>query len=304
LSFEVHILGSNSAAPAHGRHHTSQVLKIQDLQIMIDCGEAAQIQMKKYGLRKNRLSHIFISHLHGDHFLGLMGLLSTMHLNGRKTDLYLYGPVGLSEIISLQLKYANTRLSYPIHFQELRGDQSELILDHPKITVQTIPLQHRIPCTGFLIKEKPKPKRLRKEKVSELSVRDINILKKGEDVLDESGQLKLKNSDYTLPAKRSRSYAYCSDTKYNEEIIPLVKEVDLLYHEGTFLHENLERAEATFHTTAKQAGIFAKKANVGQLLIGHFSNRYKELHPLLEEAQKEFSNTQLAEEGKVFSIEE
>jgi len=304
LSFEVHILGSNSAAPAHGRHHTSQVLKIQDLQIMIDCGEAAQIQMKKYGLRKNRLSHIFISHLHGDHFLGLMGLLSTMHLNGRKTDLYLYGPVGLSEIISLQLKYANTRLSYPIHFQELRGDRSELILDHPKITVRTIPLQHRIPCTGFLIKEKPKPKRLRKEKVSELSVRDINILKKGEDVMDESGQLKLRNSDYTLPAKRSRSYAYCSDTKYNEEIIPLVKEVDLLYHEGTFLHENLERAEATFHTTVKQAGIFAQKANIGQLLIGHFSNRYKDLQPLLEEAQKEFANTELAEEGKIFTIEE
>jgi ribonuclease Z len=274
------------------------------MQIMIDCGEATQLQMKRYGLRKNRLSHIFISHLHGDHFLGLMGLLSTMHLNGRKTALYLYGPVGLSEIISLHLKYANTRLSYPIHFQELKGDQSELILDHPKITVQTIPLQHRIPCTGFLIKEKPKPKRLKKEKVSELRVRDINILKKGEDVLDESGNLKFKDTDYTLPAKKSRSYAYCSDTKYNEDIIPLVKEVDLLYHEGTFLHDNLERAESTFHTTAKQAGIIAQKANVGQLLIGHFSNRYKELQPLLEEAQKEFANTALAEEGKVFTIEE
>lgn len=304
MSFEVHILGSNSAAPAHGRHHTSQVLQIQDMQIMIDCGEGTQLQMKRYGLRKNRLSHIFISHLHGDHFLGLMGLLSTMHLNGRKTDLYLYGPIGLSEIIQLHLKYANTRLSYRIHFKELKGDQSELILDHPKITVKTIPLQHRIPCTGFLIKEKPKPKRLRKERVKELGVRDINILKRGEDVLDESGNLKFKNSDYTLPAKHSRSYAYCSDTKYNEEIIPLVKDVDLLYHEGTFLHDNLERAEATFHTTAKQAGVFAQKANAGQLLIGHFSNRYKELQPLLEEAKNEFSNTSLAEEGKVFIIEE
>jgi len=304
LSFEVHILGANSAAPAHGRHHTSQVLRIQDLQIMIDCGEATQLQMKKYGLRKNRLSHIFISHLHGDHFLGLIGLLSTMHLNGRKTDLFLYGPVGLSEIISLHLKYANTRLSYQIHFKELDSEQSKLILDHPKLTVHTIPLDHRIPCTGFLIKEKPKPKKLKKEKVSELGVRDINILKKGEDVLDEAGNVKFKNSDYTLPAKRSRSYAYCSDTKYNEAIIPLVKEVDLLYHEGTFLHDNLERALATFHTTAKQAGIFAQKANIGQLLIGHFSNRYKELSPLLEEAQKEFRNTALAEEGKVFTIEE
>ena len=155
-----------------------------------------------------------------------------------------------------------------------------------------------------MIKEKPKPKRLIKEKVSKLGVRDINILKKGEDVLDESGNLKFKNSEYTLPAKHSRSYAYCSDTKYNEAIIPLVKGVDILYHEGTFLHDNLERAEATFHTTAKQAGMFAQKANVGQLLIGHFSNRYKELTPLLEEAQNEFSNTALAEEGKVFTIEE
>ncbi|HET8860523.1 ribonuclease Z [Marivirga sp.] len=304
MSFEVHILGSNSAAPAHGRHHTSQILQIQDLQIMIDCGEGTQLQMKKYGLRKNRLSHIFISHLHGDHFLGLMGLLSTMHLNGRKTDLYLYGPEGLSEIIQLHLKYANTRLNYQIHFRELKGEQSEMILDHPKITVQTIPLQHRIPCTGFLIREKPKPKRLIKEKVSALGVRDINILKRGEDVFDESGKLKFKNEDYTLPAKRSRSYAYCSDTKYSEDIIPLVKEVDLLYHEGTFLHDNLERAEATFHTTAKQAGVFAQKANVGQLLIGHFSNRYKELQPLLEEAKEEFMNTALAEEGKVFILEE
>ncbi|WMN07395.1 ribonuclease Z [Marivirga arenosa] len=304
MSFEVHILGSNSAAPAHGRHHTSQVLCIQDLQIMIDCGEATQLQMKKYGLKKNRLSHIFISHLHGDHFLGLIGLLSTMHLNGRKTDLYLYGPVGLSEIIQLHLKYANTRLSYKIHFKELQGEESELILDHPKISVYTIPLQHRIPCTGFLIKEKPKPKKLIKDRISELSVQHINTLKKGKDVVDDTGKVIYKNTDYTLPAKKSRSYAYCSDTKYNEDIIPLVDSVDLLYHEGTFLHENLERAEATYHTTAKQAAIFAQKAKVGKLLIGHFSNRYKDLSPILEEAKTEFDNTALAEEGKVFTIEE
>src|SRR5690554_4123206 len=186
------------------------------MQIMIDCGEGTQLQMKKYGVKKNRLSHIFISHMHGDHFLGLMGLLSTMHLNGRKTDLNLYGPVGLAEIIRLHLKYSTTRLSYRIHFHEIDGEQSELILDHPKITVHTIPLQHRIPCTGFLIREKPKPKRLRKERIGKLSVRDINILKRGEDVLDEDGVLKYKNSEYTFPAKRCRSYAYCSDTRYNE----------------------------------------------------------------------------------------
>ena len=271
---------------------------------MIDCGEGAQLQMKRYGLRKNRLSHIFISHLHGDHFLGLVGLLSTMHLNGRKQELFLYGPPGLSEIISLHLKYASTRLSYPVHFKELDNRSSELILDHKKITVRTIPLQHRVPCTGFLIKEKPKPKRMIKEKVAGMSVVHINQLKRGEDVMDQKGEILFKSTDYTLPAKKARSYAYCSDTKYHEANIPLVEGVDLLYHEGTFLHDMLKRAEETYHTTAKQAGIFAKKANVGQLIIGHFSNRYKDITPLLVEAQAEFEQTALAEEGKSFVIQE
>ncbi len=304
MSFEVHILGSNSAAPAHGRHHTSQFLRIQDQHFLVDCGEGTQMQMKKYGLRKNRLNHIFISHLHGDHYLGLMGLLSTMHLNGRKQDLFLYGPEGLAEIITMQLKYANTRLNYHIHFKELRNPQSELIMENDKLTVHTIPLQHRITCNGFLFREKPKPRKLIKEKLEQknLSLQHINHLKKGKDIFDENGNILFRNIDFTLSPKKSRSYAYCSDTKYNEDLLPLISEVDLLYHEGTFLHEMLNRAEETFHTTVLQAATMAKKANVGQLIVGHFSNRYKELSPLLEEARSVFKHSELAEEGRQFEI--
>jgi ribonuclease Z len=262
--------------------------------------------MKRYGLRKNRLNHIFISHLHGDHYLGLMGLLSTMHLNGRNQSLYLYGPEGLAEIITLQLKYADTKLNYPIHFKELRNSSSERIFENSKITVDTIPLQHRISCNGFLFREKPKPRKLIKEKIEslKLSVAHINHLKNGHDIFNDSGQLIFKNFDLTLPAKKSRSYAYCSDTKYDESIVPIISEVDLLYHEGTFMHDMLERAEQTFHTTALQAGTIAQKAKVGKLLLGHFSNRYKDLNPLLEEAKTIFDETDLAEEGKQFDIPE
>lgn len=306
MSFEVQILGSNSAAPAHGRHHTAQSVRIQNQHFLVDCGEGTQLQMKAFGVKKNRLSHIFISHLHGDHFLGLMGLLSTMHLNGRKQDLYLYGPIGLAEIITIQLKYSNTRLHYKIHFKELRSPTSEIIMENEHLTVHTIPLNHRIQCNGFLFKEKPKPRKMVKDKVlsANLGVAQINTLKKGVDFHDEDGKLLYSVKDFTLPAKRSRSYAYCSDTLYDEVILPIIKGVDLLYHEATFLHEMIDRAEQTHHTTCRQAGIMAQKAEVGQLILGHFSNRYKELTPLLAEAKEEFPNVVLGEEGLTFSVDE
>ena len=306
MPFEVQILGSNSAAPAHGRHHTSQSVRIQNYQFLIDCGESAQLQMKRYGVKKNRLSHIFISHLHGDHFLGLMGLLSTMHLNGRKHELTVYGPIGLADIITIQLKYSNTRLSYPLNFVELRSEQSELILDNKVVSVFTIPLKHKIQCNGFLFKEKPKPRKLIKEKIEslDLKIAEINSLKNGEDVLDEDGKLKYSIADFTLPPRKSRSYAFCSDTIYNEEIIPLIKDVDLLYHESTFVHELIDRAKQTFHTTVKQAATIAKKADVHRLILGHFSNRYRELEPLLAEARSEFKESYLGEEGLTFYVDD
>ena len=306
MSFEVQILGSNSAAPAHGRHHTAQSVRIQSYQFLVDCGEGTQLQMRRYGVKKNRLSHIFISHLHGDHYLGLMGLLSTMHLNGRKQAIDLYGPIGLAEIITTQLKYSNTKLSYPLHFHEIKESSSTLILDLPQLSVYTIPLSHRIQCNGFLFKEKLKPRKLIKEKLAEVSMKvaHMNSLKRGEDVMDENGELLYAVSDFTMPPKRSRSYAYCSDTIYHEDILPIIKEVDLLYHESTFLHDQLERAQHTFHTTCKQAATMAKKANVGELILGHFSNRYKELEPLLAEAKQEFPYCSLGIEGTTFSVEE
>jgi len=306
LSFEVQILGSNSAAPAHGRHHTAQSVRIQNLQFLVDCGEATQLQMKKYDVKKNRLSHIFISHLHGDHFLGLMGLISTMHLNGRKHELTIFGPVGLAEIITIQLKYSNTRLNYPVNFIELKADVAEVILDNKIVSVSTIPLQHKVACNGFLFKEKPKPWRLIKEKVEQeaLSVADINLLKSGKDVKHENGETKYSVSDFTYPPRKSRSYAFCSDTIYWKEIIPLVKNVDMLYHEATFLHDLIDRAQQTYHTTVKQAATIAKKAEADKLIIGHFSNRYKDLTPLLEEALASFPASYLGEEGLTFSIPE
>jgi len=306
LSFDIQILGSNSAAPAHGRHHTAQSVRIQNQQFLVDCGEGTQLQMKEFDVKKNRLDAIFISHLHGDHYLGLMGLLSTMHLNGRKQSLDLYGPIGLADIITIQLKYSNTRLNYLLNFHELSGAESELIMENEQLTVHTIPLNHRIQCNGFLFREKPKARKMIKEKLmaANLSVAHINKLKMGVDVLNEEGKVMYAVKDFTLPAKRSRSYAYCSDTRYDESIIPIIKGVDLLYHEATFLHDMLERAKQTHHTTCKEAGIMAKKAEVGQLILGHFSNRYKVLSPLLEEAKKEFKDSLLGEEGLIFSVEE
>lgn len=306
MSFDVQILGSNSAAPAHGRHHTAQSVRIQNQQFLVDCGEGTQLQMKTFDVKKNRLEAIFISHLHGDHYLGLMGLLSTMHLNGRKQAIDLYGPIGLAEIITIQLKYSNTRLNYPLNFHELSGTASQLILENEFLTVHTIPLNHRIQCNGYLFKEKPKPRKMIKEKLMEanLSVAHINRLKNGEDIFDEEGKLLYSLKEFTLAAKRSRSYAYCSDTLYDESIIPIIQGVDLLYHESTFLHDMLERAQQTHHTTCKQAGQMASKAQVGQLILGHFSNRYRELSPLLIEAKSEFENSVLGEEGLIFSVKE
>ncbi len=306
MPFEVQILGSNSAAPAHGRHHTAQSVRIQNHQFLVDCGEGTQLQMKRFGVKKNRLSHIFISHLHGDHFLGLMGLLSTMHLNGRKQELSLYGPIGLADIITIQLKYSGTRLNYPLNFTELSSSESEVILDNEQLTVATIPLNHKIYCNGFLFREKPKPRRLIKEKVEgeQLKIVHINTLKNGNDVLNEAGAIIYGVKDFTLPPRKSRSYAFCSDTAYNEAIVPIINQVDLLYHEATFLHEMLSRAEQTFHSTVKQTATIAQKAEVGRLILGHFSNRYKTLEPVLEEAKTIFEHSYLGEEGLTFHVED
>lgn len=304
MSIRVKILGSNSATPAHRRHHTSQLVNVEGKYYLIDCGEATQLQLKKYKLRAQRINNIFISHLHGDHYLGLMGLLSSMHLMGRNKPLNLYGPRGLSEIITLQLKYSDTVFNYEINFFEIDTEKNQVIHEDDLVTVSSIPLNHRIPCSGFLIEEKQKNRRLIREKIpADFSVRNIIRLKKGEDVYSDEGELLYKNEDMTLPPRQSFRYAYCSDTKYDESIIPIIERSDMLYHESTFLEEHMDRASTTYHSTAKEAATIAKKAKVGKLLLGHFSARYKELEPIEEEAREVFTESYLAIEGEEFILD-
>lgn len=304
MPFQVTILGSNSAIPAYGRHHTSQYVQVKNKQFLLDCGEATQNQLKRFKLSALKLNAIFISHLHGDHYLGLVGLLSSMHLQGRTKSLALYGPRGLREIITTQFKFSDTTLKYPLDFFPTSGDSDQVIYQNKHVEIFTIPLNHRIACTGFLIKEKPHPIRFNKDKLpKDLSLVQIASLKKGEDVLDEHGNLLHKNSDLTLPPVPQRSYAYCSDTKYMPGLKKQLKNIDLLYHEATFLNENELRASNTYHSTAEQAAELAKNANAKKLLIGHFSARYKDLSPFVEEARKLFPESHLALEGTTFDIE-
>ncbi|MEM9858134.1 MAG: ribonuclease Z [Bacteroidota bacterium] len=305
MSFELKILGANSATPAYGRHHTAQVLSTQKHQFLIDCGEGTQERLKLFGLSPLKLHHIFISHLHGDHYLGLMGLIYTMHLMGRTQQLHVYGQRGLDEIILTQLKHSDSILKYTIEFHELEPSNHRLLFEDKYIKVYSFPLYHRIPCCGFLFQEKDKPLRLNKEKLpQDISLTAIGQLKRGEDMTDGSGNILFKNSDLTLPPRKSYSYAFCSDTRYNENLIPIVKGVDLLYHEATFLSEMKPWAEKTYHSTTAEAASIAKMARVQQLAIGHYSARYKELDIFLKEAKEVFPNTVLAIEGETIKIED
>lgn len=303
MPFVLTILGSNSATPVYNRHQTAQVLQVENEFILIDCGEGTQMQISRYRIKLNKINYIFISHLHGDHYLGLVGLLSTMHLFGRSKELFLFGPPGLSEIITTQLRFSETILNYKIIFKELNTEKSQVILQNEKFSVTTIPLVHRIPCSGFLFKEAPRKYKVRKDLLPEdTPLLTIANLKKGLDILDDNGNILYKNSEYTTPPRKSHTYAYMSDTAYNESYIDLVSGADLLYHESTFLNELKTRAKDTFHTTALEAGQFALKAKVDKLAIGHFSSRYKDLSPLIEEARSIFPNSYLALEGGKFNI--
>jgi ribonuclease Z len=306
LQFKLKILGVNSAAPAHNRHQTSQVLIVNNQHFLIDCGENTQVQLMKYKIKAQKINHIFISHLHGDHYLGLMGLLSTMHLLGRKTDLHIYGPKGLDEIITVQLKHAETILQYKLVFHLLEQSHEPVqIFENDLVTVHTLPLEHRISCNGFLFREKPKSRRVIKELLPEsLNIRQIGMLKKGFDIVDDDGKVIYKNEEFTLPPKKSRSYAFCSDTKFKLELVPFLREVDLLYHEATFLEEFADRAITTFHSTAKQAATIAKEAGVGKLIMGHFSIRYKDLAEFNKEAREVFADAHIGVEGQDYEVED
>lgn len=302
--FNVLILGSASASPTLKRNPTSQLVDINEQYFLIDCGEGTQSRLREHKIKFQRINHIFISHLHGDHYLGLLGLLQTMHLLGRATPLNLYGPPELKEIIDIHLKYSKSTLKYPIEFKSTQTNENEIILSNDYVQVSTIVLNHRIPCTGFLFKEKTKPRKINPVAINKFNIPKyaINQLKNGEDYVNFETKEVIKNELLTLKPAKSHSYAFCSDTKYFDQIVPYIANVDLLYHEATFMEKDAKRANETYHSTAKQAATIAKKSNAKSLIIGHFSNRYPILDELLEEAKSIFENTQLALENQVFEI--
>lgn len=298
MSFNLTILGTGSATPVLTRNPTAHYLQIEQDGYLIDCGEGTQNQLLRYKLRPTRLKYIFITHLHGDHYFGLIGLISTLNMHRRTDDLWVFGPKGLAEIITVQLKYSDAWLNFKLHFIETDTKTSYQLFENEYITVTTIPLIHRVECCGFLFREKPQKHKIIKETMpNDLTIEQIKMLKDGKNVINEDDTIKYNYKEYTIPSVKSRSYAFCSDTLFYEPIIEIIKNVDLLYHEATFLDELIDRATLTNHSTSKQAGEIAKRAKVGKLIIGHFSSRYKELDLLLEEAKTVFPNTVLAEEG-------
>jgi ribonuclease Z len=298
-NFELTILGCSSATPTSTRNPTAQLLNIAERFFLIDCGEGTQIQLRKFKLKFQRISHIFISHLHGDHYLGLMGLLSSMHLLGRTAEMHLYCPAELQEIIEVQFKHSQSYLNYKIIYHAHKYISNDLIFEDDRVEVRTVVLNHRIPCCGFVFKEKPLLANISKETIHkhELTVEEILAIKAGSDLKKTTGEV-IKNSDLVTSRNNPRTYAYCSDTCYDERILEFIKGADLLYHEATFLNEMSDRAKETFHTTALQAGKIATLAGAKQLMIGHYSARYKDLQPLLDEARSVFENTILAVEGE------
>lgn len=287
--------------PAFNRHPTSQVVTLDGNNYMIDCGEGTQIQLINYKIRRSKISHIFISHLHGDHYFGLVGLVNTLSLLSHQQELHIFGPSPLKEIIELQLKVADTRLCYPLHMHTIT--KSATLLNDEKIRVDCFPTNHRIECYGFLFTEKKQPRKLDLEKLKQYEIPSsfYDRLKNGEDYRQKDGSI-IKNETVTTIGDPEKRYAFCADTKYDESLIPYIQNADLIYHETTYLDNLREKAESRFHATTKQAALIAKKAGVKKLLIGHFSSKYDTLDEFEKEAREVFHNTELAVEGVCYEV--
>ncbi|TXD83295.1 ribonuclease Z [Subsaximicrobium wynnwilliamsii] len=297
------ILGCHSATPRINSNTTSQVLEIKNHTFLIDCGEGTQVELRRNKIKFGKIMHIFISHLHGDHVFGMAGLISTLNLLTREKDLHIYAPKGLKEVITLQMKLAASWTSYQLVFHELSSNTSELIFEDDQVEVHTIPLDHRVYTNGFLFKEKPGERKLdiNAVKKADIEVAYYQKIKQGFDVVNKKGQL-IANNALSKAPNPPKSYAFCSDTAYSERIVPIVENVDMLYHESTFLEKNSDLATKTKHSTAKQAAQIALKAKAGLLILGHYSTRYGDFKVFQEEAQGIFKNVELAEDGKQFEV--
>jgi len=302
-AFDITVLGCSSALPAFGRYPSSQLLHIAGRYFLIDCGEGTQMQLRRYSLKFQRIDHIFISHLHGDHYLGLPGLLSSMHLLGRTDPIDIYADKGLAEILDVNNKYSGTTLRYPVHFHPLNFSEPAILFEDDKVKVSTLILKHSVPCCGFVFEEKQRPRKLIKEKIDELQIpiAALELLKIGDDYTTPGGTV-IPNTELTASPLPPRKYAYCSDTIFNTDIVPQLRDADLVYHESTFMEDMHSRAEQTMHSTAKDAATIAKEANAKRLLLGHFSARYKNLEPLQDEARSIFPQSYLAVEGEKYFV--
>ena len=302
--FELHVLGCGSALPTTRHFPTSQIVNVRDKLFMIDCGEGAQLQFRKSRLKFSRLNHIFISHLHGDHCFGLLGLISTLNLLGRTAELHIHSPKGLEDLMIPMLDFFNRQMTYRVLFHEFGTKEAAVVYEDRSLTVTTIPLRHRMPCCGFLFAEKPGPNHILRDMIDfyQVPVYELNRIKNGADYVTPEGEV-IPNARLTRPsAAPRRSYAYCSDTIYLPSVTEQIKGVDLLFHEATFAEDAAPRAKETFHTTASQAARIARDAEVKKLLIGHFSARYDDEQVLLDEARAVFPNTQLAKETLCISV--
>lgn len=304
MSLKLTILGFNSAIPKKKSAPTAQLLEISNQYFLIDCGEGTQVQLRKAKAKFSKINHIFISHLHGDHVFGLIGLISTLQLLGKETPLCIFGPKGIKDFIMNQLRHTQSNCSFELNFKELESNESELIFEDDKVEVFTIPLNHRIYTNGYLFREKPKARKLNINAVKkhpEIEVCDYQNLKNGRDFQLKNGNI-ISNEKLTLSPDKSHSYAFCSDTRYKPDIVRIIKDVDLLYHESTFLEDLKDMADYTGHSTAKEAATIARDANAGKLILGHFSNRYKNLDVLLEEAKTVFENSFVPKQLQIFEV--
>lgn len=297
------ILGCYAATPRTLNNPTSQVLEMQNRLFLIDCGEGTQVQLRKKKIKFSKINHIFISHLHGDHSFGLIGVISTFAMLGRETDLHIYGPVGIKEFILTQLRLSGSYTQYGLYFHELSSQESEIVFEDEKVIVKTIPLKHRVYANGYLFQEKPKEKRLNVEKVQEYKIDKCYYqnIKNGRDITLDNGTV-IPNRELTFEPEAPKSYAFCSDTIYKEDIVPIIANVDVLYHESTFLEQDAQYTEKTMHCTAKQAATIALKANTKHLILGHYSTRYGNIELFKTQAEEVFSSVHLADDGKEFEF--